>query len=196
LATGCGPEYVINTGTDCPSANILEGTAQPWNCAELFTGNKTPMVARGLNRRIFGSQNLLPGCDITSCNNPPPCPPYGQLGHNNWMYYDPTAPGDGFPDADPRIVGVYLTAYGAFTHTSGTSLTIPVTDFGMFYVTGYAGSPCTTQAGITDHPDDPIPDNGTIVGHFIKYVDRLNNGGGTVPCDANSFGACVPVMTK
>ena len=43
---------------------------------------------------------------------------------------------------------------------------------------------------------DPIPDKGTLVGHFIKYVDTLNSGGGINPCDPNSFGACVPVMTK
>jgi hypothetical protein len=208
LALGCAPDYTINSGiTDCPKASVLETTAQPWSCMELFTGNKTPLVQKGMNRRIFGSINLSPGCTVTSCVNPPPCPAYGQLGHNNWMMYDPNAATDGnanpntdgFPPGDPRIVGVYLTAYGAFTHTTGgggTANTVPVTDFATFYITGYSGSPCTTQAGITDHPDDPIPDAGTIVGHFIKYVDRLNTGGGTVPCDPNSFGSCVPVMTK
>src|SRR5438105_1933640 len=80
-------------------------------------------------------------------------------------------------------------------HTSGRSTTIPVTDFATFYITGYDGSPCTNPP-ITDHPDDPIPDRGTIVGHFIKYVDTLNSGGGTIICDPTSFGACVPVMTK
>jgi hypothetical protein len=110
--------------------------------------------------------------------------------------YDPTLDNDGFPLDDRRIVGVYLTAYGAFSHTSGTSLTIPVTDFATFYVTGYDQSPCTTNPALDLHPDDPIPDKGTIVGHFIKYVSKLNTGGGTVLCDPNSFGACVPVMTK
>jgi hypothetical protein len=183
LALGCGPEYALNTGTVCPSTNILEGLPQPWTCTELFTGNKTPLVSKGINRRLFGTPT------------PPPCPAYGENGHNNWMMFDPNLPGDGFPQGDKRIVGVYLTAYGAFTHTAGTSLTIPVTDFGTFYITGYDGSPCTSP-GTTDHPDDPIPDSGTIVGHFIKYVDRLNSGGGTQPCDPNTFGSCVPVMTK
>ena len=107
------------------------------------------------------------------------------------------APSHWNPNGDKRIVGVYLTAYGAFSHTAGTSLTIPITDFATFYITGYDGSPCTNPpVAATDHPDDPIPDKGTIVGHFIKYVDRLNTGGGTTPCDANTFGSCVPVMTK
>jgi hypothetical protein len=191
LALGCNPQYILNTGTPCPSANILEGLPMPWDCMELFTGNKTPSVSDGINRRIFGS------------TNPPPCPAYGVNGHNNWDNYDPLDidPSDGtllgFPVGDPRIVGVYLTAYGAFTHTSGTSLTIPVTDFGTFYITGYDGSPCRQPLVVPpNHPDDPIPNKGTITGHFIHYVDRLNSGGGTIPCDPASFGNCVPVMTK
>jgi hypothetical protein len=189
LALGCTPEYILNTGTPCPSANDLENPnlwpQGTWNCTELFTGNKTPLVSKGLNRRMYGTPT------------PPPCPAYGEKGHNNWMMFDPTdlSGRDGFPQGDPRIVGVYLTAYGAFTHTAGTSLTVPVTDFATFYITGYDGSPCTNPP-VTDHPDDPIPDQGTIVGHFIKYVDKLNTGGGTQPCDPNSFGSCVPVMTK
>jgi hypothetical protein len=191
LALGCNPQYILNTGTPCPSANILEGMNMPWDCMELFTGNKTPSVSDGINRRIYGSVN------------PPPCPGYLVNGHNNWDHFDPLDddPSDGtllgFPLDDRRIVGVYLTAYGAFTHTSGTSLTIPVTDFGTFYITGYDGSPCRSPLVLPpNHPDDPIPDKGTITGHFIKYVDRLNSGGGTLPCDPASFGNCVPVMTK
>jgi hypothetical protein len=187
LALGCAPEYILNTGTTCPSANILEGQPQPWNCTELFTGTKTPSVGDGINRRLYGTKN------------PPPCPAYGQNGHNNWDMFNPADVNnrDGFPQGDKRIVGVYLTAYGAFTHTSGTSLTIPVTDFATFYITGYDGSPCTSPPlSAAQHPDDPIPNKGTITGHFIKYVDRLNSGGGTIVCDPASFGNCVPVMTK
>jgi hypothetical protein len=187
LALGCAAQYTLNTGTACPSANILETTNQPWNCTELFTGNKVPAVSDGLNRRIYGT------------TNPPTCPAYGQNGHNNWDMFNPADDSgrDGFPAGDKRIVGVYLTAYGAFTHTSGTSLTIPVTDFATFYITGYDGSPCRSPLVLpANHPDDPIPNKGTITGHFVKYVDKLNTGGGTIACDPASFGNCVPVMTK
>jgi hypothetical protein len=192
LALGCNPQYVINDGTlgpwtPCPAPNELDDLnhPQPWQCTTLFSGNKVPFVSKGINRRIFGSEN------------PPPCPAYGEPGHNNWDMFDPTDPSGsaGFPPGDRRIVGVYLTAYGAFTRTAGTSRTIPVTDFATFYITGYDGSPCRAEF-VTDHPDDPIPDKGTITGHFIKYIDRLNTGGGTAPCDPASFGNCVPVMTK
>jgi hypothetical protein len=193
LALGCKPQYKINDGTlgpwtPCPPANQLNDPThqQPWQCTELFTGNRVPSVSDGLNRRIFDGDP-----------KPTSCPAYGENGHNNWDMFDPTDESGraGFPEGDRRIVGVYLTAYGAFTHTAGTSVTIPVTDFATFYITGYDGSPCRA-ALVTDHPDDPIPDKGTIVGHFIKYIDRLNTGGGTLPCDPASFGNCVPVMTK
>jgi hypothetical protein len=192
LANGCRPDYAFNDGSlgpwsPCPKDNQLDDSThpQPWKCAALFTGNKINAVGDGMNRRIFGS------------TNPGSCPAYGQPGHNNWQMFNPNDPSGtaGFPQGDPRIVGVYLTAYGAFTHTAGTSLTIPVTDFATFYVTGYDSSPCTSPF-VTDHPDDPFPDKGTLVGHFIKYVDRLNTGGGTTPCNPASFGSCVPVMTR
>jgi hypothetical protein len=194
LALGCNPQYKINDGTlgpwtPCPASNELNDVnhQQPWQCTELFTGNKVPSVSDGINRRIFGVPN------------PSSCPAYGESGHNNWDMFDPNdASGNaGFPAGDRRIVGVYLTAYGSFTHTAGTSVTIPITDFATFYITGYDGSPCRAPLVPADqHPDDPIPDKGTITGHFIKYVDRLNTGGGTLPCDPASFGNCVPVMTK
>ena len=191
LALGCSPQYKINYGTNpawapCPATNALNDAThpEPWQCVALVPGNHAnSAIKNGLNRRIFGQPN------------PSSCPAYGVIGHNNWAMYDPNLPGDGFPQGDKRIVGTYLTAYGTFSHTSGRSTTIPVTDFGTFYITGYDGSPCTSP-GVTDHPDDPIPDRGTIVGHFIKYVDTLNSGGGTIICDPTSFGACVPVMTK
>ena len=191
LANGCTPQYKINYGTDpawspCPSPNALDDPThqQAWECVPLVPGNHANQaISNGLNRRIFGMPN------------PAACPAYKAIGHNNWEMYDPTKPGDGFPQGDKRIVGAYLTAYGIFSHTSGRSATIPVTDFATFYITGYQGSPCTSP-GVVDHPDDPIPDRGTIVGHFIKYVDTLNSGGGSQLCDPNSFGACVPVMTK
>jgi hypothetical protein len=46
--------------------------------------------------------------------------------------------------------------------------------------------------------DDPVPNNdaGLIVGHFIKYVDTLGDGGGTEFCDFDALGTCVAVLTK
>jgi putative Flp pilus-assembly TadE/G-like protein len=99
---------------------------------------------------------------------------------NNWASF-PNIPPD-----DPRIVPVFVTPFGTFTG-SGNEV-VPVTNFATFYVTGWFSSPCSG--------DDPVPDKGYIVGHFIKYIFRLNNGGGSGElCDFDAFGSCIAVLT-
>jgi hypothetical protein len=99
---------------------------------------------------------------------------------NNWASF-PNLPQD-----DPRIVPVFVTPFGTF-QGSGNE-TVPVSNFATFYVTGWDSSPC---AG-----DDPVPDKGYIVGHFIKYIFALNTGGGSGElCNFNAFGSCIAVMT-
>jgi hypothetical protein len=56
-------------------------------------------------------------------------------------------------------------------------------------VTGWFSSPCPN--------DDPVPDRGYVVGHFIKYIYVLNNGGGSGElCDFDAFGSCIAVLTE
>jgi Putative Flp pilus-assembly TadE/G-like len=107
----------------------------------------------------------------STCTNP-----------NNWSKFPNIPPGD------PRIVPVFITPFGTFTG-SGNEV-VPVTNFATFYVTGWFSSPCSN--------DDPVPDKGYIVGHFIKYVFSLNNGGGSgqlCDLDPSSFQSCVAVLT-
>jgi hypothetical protein len=100
---------------------------------------------------------------------------------NNWSMF-PNIPPD-----DPRIVPIFVTPFATFTG-SGNDV-VPVTKFATFYVTGWFSSPCAS--------DDPVPDKGYVVGHFIKYVYALNNGGGSGElCDFNVFGSCVAVMVE
>ena len=100
---------------------------------------------------------------------------------NNWSSF-PNLPPD-----DPRIVPVFVTPFGTF-QGSGNEV-VPVSNFATFYVTGWFSSPC---AG-----DDPVPDKGYVVGHFIKYIFALNNGGGSGElCNFNAFGSCIAVMTE
>ncbi len=104
---------------------------------------------------------------------------------NNWYRFPD------IPDGDPRIVSVFMTPFGSFNGSGNT--VVPVTNFGTFYVTGWAGSPCTGGP----HPDDPVPGNGYIVGHFFMHVFDLNaGGGGNQVCDFAGFGACVAVLTE
>jgi hypothetical protein len=100
---------------------------------------------------------------------------------NHWSDYPNLTPGD------PRIVPVFVTPFGSFSGSGNK--TVPVTNFATLYVTGWFGDPCPG--------DDPVPDKGFIVGHFIVYVDALNSGGGsTTACDFDSFGRCVAVLTR
>jgi hypothetical protein len=190
LALGCRPTYIPNTGSpNCSTTNTntLWAMPQPWSCVAVNTGRSPNDVPAGLNLRIL----LDDKANV--------CPAAGFNGHNNWSMFNPNDPtgNDGFPAGDSRILNAYLTTYGAFSHVNGTSGSVPVTGFGHFYVTGWTG-----QGGGFNNPcqgngDDPVPNNdsGLIVGHFIRYVDRLG-GDGTVTCDPNSINACVIVMTK
>lgn len=173
LALGCSPTYQLNGGTTCPGgASALWSSPQPWACVAISTGTTRNQVAQGLNRRILGSDKPA------SCTSP-----------NRWSTFPDLDP------SDPRIVSLMTTPYGTFTGSGGT--TFPVTGFATFYVTGWA-----SQGGGFTNPcqgngDDPVTDSGVVVGHFVKYVIRLNQGGGgTDPCDSASFGTCVAVLTK
>jgi hypothetical protein len=106
----------------------------------------------------------------STCTNP-----------NNWSSFP------NIPPEDPRIVPVFVTPFGTF-NGSGNEV-VPVAKFATFYVTGWFSSPCTG--------DDPVPDKGYVVGHFIKYIYVLNNGGGSGQlCDFGSFGSCIAVLTE
>jgi hypothetical protein len=167
LAYGCGPSYRENDGQACPTANVLwNSTPQPWNCVVINTGATVGQVTQGMNIRILGAADA-------ACTAP-----------NNWsMFEDP-----GLPAGDPRIVQVFLTPFGAFSGSGGT--TVPVTGFATFYVTGWHNGGCQGSG------DDPAG-QGEIVGHFIKYVDTLNNGdAGEEMCDENALGSCVAVFTR
>jgi hypothetical protein len=180
LANGCRPTYSKNTGQACPnSVTALWGSPQPWPCVAVQTGNATNQVPRGLNLRVLGDEK------------PNACPPAGQPGHNNWSLFPNLLPGD------PRIIHVFLTPFGSFSGNGST--TVPVTNFATFYLTGWTGQGSGFNNPCQGNGDDPVPNNdpGTIVGHFIKYIDALNTGGGGPNlCDFNAFGNCVSVLTR
>ena len=96
-----------------------------------------------------------------------------------------------FPDFDkddPRIVPVFLTPFGTFQSTGQEN--VPVTGFAVFYVTGWDGSRLTCPT------DDPAPSK-SIVGHYIKYVQAINDGSaGEELCDIEELGSCVAVLTR
>jgi hypothetical protein len=172
IAYGCVPQYVKNTGQTCPAFNAPlwnDASTQPWNCVRVSTGNSAGQVNQGLLIRIQNGSN--------SCVNP-----------NNWSSFP------NLPAGDPRIVPVFLVPFGAFGG-SGSNNVVPVSGFATFYVTGWSqgnggqqGDPCPGA--------DAVNGGGEITGHFIKYVDSVNTGGGGPACDFNAFGTCVAVLTE
>jgi Flp pilus assembly protein TadG len=173
LANGCAPAYTKNTGAACPAgATALWATNQPWACAAIQTGTAVNQVSAGLNKRVLGDEKA------TSCTSP-----------NHWSSFP------NLPAGDPRIIQVFLTPYGTFSGSG--SGTVPVTGFATFYLTGWKSSGGGFVNPCEGNGDDPVADAGYIVGHFIKYVETFNNGGGgTQSCDFNALGTCVAVLTR
>jgi hypothetical protein len=179
LAFGCAPQYTKNLGTACPgNIGTLWSSAQPWQCVAVQTGSATNQVPAGMNHRILGAEKPA------SCTAP-----------NHWSQFP------NLPVGDPRIVPVFLTPFGSFDGSGNT--TVPVTNFAFFYVTGWTGQGQGFNNPCQGNGDDPVPNNdaGYIVGHFIKYVQTLNTGGGGPGfCDLSTgglnTGACVAVLTQ
>jgi Flp pilus assembly protein TadG len=174
LSQGCVPTYGRNTGSACPnSANTLWGTAQPWKCVAIQTGSATNQVPAGMNKRILGDEKPA------SCTAP-----------NRWATFPNLDP------SDPRLIQVFLTPYGAFGGSGGT--TVPVIGFATFYVTGWTAQGSGFANPCQGNGDDPVPNNdgGYIVGHFVKYLQSLNPGSGSEPCDMDAFGSCIVELTR
>jgi Flp pilus assembly protein TadG len=148
------------------------GPATPIECVKPATGNKQNQVARGMNLRILGSEAPA------ACTSP-----------NHWSEYP------NFKPTDPRVMTVFVMPYGSF-NASGASSEYPIVEFATFYVTGWQAqgegfaNPCQGKGDDTAQP-------GTIVGHFIKYVETLAPAGsGGSFCEANSLGECIAVLTN
>jgi hypothetical protein len=174
IAKGCAPKYTRNQGTACPTPSVLWASPEPWDCTALQTGGDVNQIFFGMNERVFGTAN------------PPEC-----LSPNHWSEF--LKPG--LSPGDPRVVPVFLTPFGSFSG-SGNNETVPVTNFATFYVTGWAGEG-GGHSSQSICPTDDHAEPGTIVGHFIKYVDALNEGdAGEAKCEFNSPTPCVAVLTE
>jgi hypothetical protein len=185
LEWGCRPAYAPNTGTTCPAnAAALWSTPNPpsWQCVATQTGQYVNKIGKGLNARILCP---LPDRGLPECNDPNR--PTSCTHPNNWSQFNTGLPGD-----DPRIVQLFVTEYGAFSG-SGSS-TVPITRFATFYVTGWNGTGGGFPNPCQGRGDDPAAD-GTIVGHFIKYINVLGSSTGTTVCNLADLSPCVPVLT-
>lgn len=174
IARGCEPKYAINEGTACPSSSALWASPEPWECVAIQTGGAVNQIFQGMNKRILGSEEPKAG----ECTNP-----------NEWSTFPNLNYGN-----DPRIVPVFLTPFGSFSGSGNEA--VPVTNFGTFYVTGWAGQGGGNTSQSICSTDDPA-EPGTIVGHFIKYVQTLNDGSASEePCEFSAPTPCVAVLTE
>ncbi len=157
-----------------PEYRINTGTACPATATALWSLPQpwTCVAAQtggAIGQVSQGMQLRILG-GATTCTNP-----------SNWSSFPDLSPDD------PRIVPVFLTPFGSFSGSGNT--VVEVRNFAAFYVTGWSGSPCVG--------DDPVPGNGYIVGHFIKFVQGINNGESDGElCDQSAFGSCIPVLTE
>jgi len=182
IARGCRPSYTPNEGTACPSdptdiwgtSSSPENQGDPWECSAVEVGGRVSQLGEGFDLRILGT------------SNPTSCPASRQ---NKWP---------NLTIGDPRIIHVFLTQFGAFD-ASGRN-TVPVTGFASFYVTGWRGvgaankNPC--QKSSLASPDDPVPTQGTVVGHFIQYTGPISGTPGEESCDFSAPTPCVSILTQ
>jgi hypothetical protein len=191
LANGCPAQYKQNTGEACPNKSALFGTPTPWPCVAIFTGQDSNSSPRGLNRRILCNTAIDGATASLNCNN-------GSATNcthpNRWPNYAAN---------DPRLVDVFLTPFGTFTGT-GNDSTVPVIDFGQFYVTGYTAAngqgvktPCANLGGAdADAYSITPPPDGNISGHFVIGIKPNNSQPPDQPCDPARVGLCTPVLVK
>jgi hypothetical protein len=186
IAFGCANAYQPNKGTTCPSSvAALWATPNPppWQCVANQTGQYVNKIPKGLNRRI-----LCPPSDPATAACANPYTPTSCTHPNNWSSFN-----TGLAPNDTRIVQLFVTKYGAFNGTG--SYTVPITRFATFYVTGWNGSGGGFPNPCQGNGDDPAAD-GTIVGHFIKYIDTLGSSTGTQICNLTDTQPCVPVLVE
>lgn len=163
----------IATGCTTPvqlnSGELCPNATTPVDCLPVETGGKVGPTRQGMNDRF------APG-DV--------CPP------NNWVSAPGTLPT--IPNGDRRVVPMIVTLFGGFAGSG--SAYVPVTDFAVFYVTGWDGAP-NSCAGINE-PAPAGAGNGSIWGHFIKYTGDLGTSTGGGACDFDAFAPCITVMTR
>jgi hypothetical protein len=195
IATGCEPEYKINTDPSlaCPDNTNALWVPQPppWQCVATQTGNSVGPFTQGMQDRVLNGGTTCPS-GFSPPYSVPLNAPYVP-GGNYWQWFG----SKDFAATDPRIVQVFMVPSGSFSG-SGNAI-YPVVNIGVFYVTGWGGNggaanndPCHQLDGT---PADFAP-TGFLVGHFIKRSTTIGSGsGGTVTCDLSSFAPCLPVLT-
>ena len=163
-------------GTACPgTASVLWATASPGHAPRSRPAGATNQVSAGLNQRILGDDKPNT-CTAPESLELVPGPPSGR-----------PADRPGLPHS--------LRVVQRQRQHDGPRYRLRDLLRDRLDQPGRADSRTRARGTVTTRFPATTP--GYIVGHFIKYIETLNNGnGGTQPCDLNSFGACVAVLTE
>ncbi len=212
-----GAPYTVTAGAHTITVNVgIEGSLNLTDTAtttmlRLTGGSRTSAVAcDGQGASLFRNA-IVNGCqtpyqlnDPGVCPDPSPppgpadCVPTetGEMAGPTLQGFDArfsACPTNNWPDfdvgSDPRVVKLMITDFSALGGNGTTD--VPVTNFAAFYVTGWTGSKCATNA-----PPPEDVKKGAIWGHFIKYVAPDPNSGGTDDCDPLAITPCIPVLVK
>jgi hypothetical protein len=192
FTNGCTPYYGVNSFTDpawwsgtpaaCPVPGSFPTNAQnkPWRCAPGAPGLSGSQIADGIAART-GNCNV----NNNSCVGTPTC-----------VHPSAFTPGVTPDPNDPRLITVFLVPYGSFTGQSGSSYSVPILDFGRFYVTAWDGhnanaDPCGTP------PGEGLPQTGSgeIDGHFVDLTTPGDPDLGAT-CDPTQLRDCVATLTR
>jgi hypothetical protein len=192
LQFGCTPWYQTiqpPNPLDCsayPDTQQKNWGPQPWHCVPVITGDRNAQIGKGLNLRIFNT-NQNPDCSqgMVHWIKPANATPTSPAGFTESQYPD-----------DKRVLPLFVTPFGSFGGSGNAN--VPLIDFGYFYVTGYSGDPCEKS----DPNDDTklLTGGGAkafVLGHFIKYfpIDAQHHPSDD-NCDLTTITPCVGVLTR
>jgi hypothetical protein len=147
----------------------------PWDCVPNNPG-ESPPVLQGFD-------------DLIGQGNAP-----GNCAPNQWPNIPQTY------GTDPREVIMIITAPNDLLNTNGTG-DIPVRDFAVFYVTGWASKASGFPQGGVKGCDnnDPAPagaTQGEIWGHWTSIAVPSGQGTGNGNLCEFTFGNCIAVLTR
>jgi hypothetical protein len=190
FVSGCTPFYGVNAFTAgtwwsgsppaCPAPNNFPANSigSPWRCGPAAPGFSPGQIADGIAAHT-GNCNA----NNSGCTGNPSCA-------NQSRYVAGQTPSS----TDPRLISIFLVPYGAFNGTSGGSFSVPITDFGRFYVTAWGGSNKSNTDPCADVLTGIQP--GQINGHFVDVVPTNGIPDPTQSCDVNQLRACVATLLR
>jgi hypothetical protein len=191
FVNGCTPYYGVNTFTsgpwwtppgapNCPAPNnFLPNSAHaPWLCGPGAPGLSGGQIADGIAAHTGNCivNNNNNGCATAQCVN-------------TNKYVAGTIP----DSSDPRLITLFIVPYGAFNGQTGGSYSVPIIDFGRFYVTAWGGTNGNADVCVGDNTAGLS--TGDVVGHFVD-VPTQGDPDLTASCTPTQLRPCQATLIR